>query len=288
MITRREWIAGCGVMAASGQDRHIPVYAHIWLYAARMPDRNPAPEIASILRDLRGSGVDGVEVMNQVIFTDESFRKLPELSKETELPITGSSWNANTWKAEEHDQILKDGRLLVDRLASLKARNLGMSVGNAGRRKTESEFDAQAAVLRKLIRMASDNGVQLNLHNHVYEVADGEYDLGNTLKRVPEAKLGPDIGWLVRAGVDPLDFIRRHSSRLVYFHIRNELPGGKWPEDLTEGIIDYAAVGRLLREIRFSGEVAIELAHENGFSPKRSNGENFARSRKWLKEKAGL
>ena len=288
MITRRDWIACCSAAAASGQGPRIPVYAHIWLYAARMPDRNPAPEIASILRDLRGSGVDGVEVMNHVIFTDESFRKLPELSKETGLPITGSSWNANTWKADEHDRILKDGKLLVERLASLKARNLGMSVGNAARKKTESEFDAQAAVLRKLIRMASDHGVQLNLHNHVYEVVDGEYDLSNTLKRVPEAKLGPDIGWLVRAGVDPLDFIRRHSTRLVYFHIRNELPGGKWPEDLTEGIIDYAAIGRLLREIRFSGEVAIELAHDAGFTPKRSNGENFRISRKWLKEKAGL
>jgi sugar phosphate isomerase/epimerase len=264
------------------------VYAHIWLYAARLPDRNPAPEIAPILRDLSGSGVDGVEVMNHVIFTDESFRQLPALSKETKLPITGSSWSANTWKAQEHDGILKDGKLLIERLASLKARNLGMSVGSAGRRKTEAEFDAQAAVLRKLIRMASDHGVQLNLHNHVYEVADGEYDLSNTLKRVPEAKLGPDIGWLVRAGIDPLDFIRRHSTRLVYFHIRNELPGGKWPEDLTEGIIDYAAIGRLLREIRFSGQVAIELAHDNGFTPKRSNGENFRISRKWLRETAGL
>lgn len=285
-MTRRDLLACCGAAVSAAQTARVPVYAHIWLYASRMPDRNPAPAIADIMRDLSQAGLDGVEVMDRVILTDESYRQLPELAKSCQLPVTGSSWSANTWKAEEHDRILTEGRALIERLGKLKARNLGMSVGNAGRRKTEAEFDAQASVLKKLMRMASDNGVVLNLHNHVYEVADKEYDLSNTLKRIPEAKLGPDIGWLVRAGIDPLDFIRRHASRLVYFHIRNELPGGKWPENLTEGIVDYAAIGRLLREIRFSGALAIELAHERDFQPARSNGENFRISRQWLREQA--
>jgi sugar phosphate isomerase/epimerase len=70
---------------------------------------------------------------------------------------------------------------------------------------------------------------------------------------------------------------------MVFAHLRNEKADGKWPEDLTEGVIDYAAVGKALHELNFSGPLVIELAHERDFTPTRSFGESFASSRAWVK-----
>ncbi len=56
----------------------------------------------------------------------------------------------------------------------------------------------------------------LNLHNHTYEVENELYDLKGTLARIPGIKLGPDLNWLVRAGVDPAGFIRRFGKQIVF------------------------------------------------------------------------
>jgi sugar phosphate isomerase/epimerase len=70
---------------------------------------------------------------------------------------------------------------------------------------------------------------------------------------------------------------------MVFAHLRNEKADGKWPEDLTEGVIDYAAVGDALRKVNFRGDLMIELAHERDFQPTRPLGESFRRSREYVR-----
>jgi hypothetical protein len=96
--------------------------------------------------------------------------------------------------------------VLIGRLAEAGGRTLGITVGDAKRRKTERELDAQAEVLHKVMAIAKDHGVVPNLHNHIFEVADREYDLKGTLERVPEAKLGPGLRLAGRGGHRPRGF----------------------------------------------------------------------------------
>jgi sugar phosphate isomerase/epimerase len=259
------------------------VGAHIWVYSARQPGADATPVLEQAFRELSAAGMDGVELTHTVLRHDDAVKRIGEYSRKFRLPVIGSSWSANMWKREENDAILADLALLMPRLRKLKGRTLGVSVGSANRKKTPPEFDAQADLLRKATQIAADHGVVLNLHNHVYEVADGEYDLKNTLERVPEAKLGPDIGWLYRAKVDPVDFIRRHGKRIVFAHLRDELANGKWPEAMGEGVMDYAAIGKALRETGFTGDLMIELAHERDFTPTRTYGESFRISREYVR-----
>ena len=85
------------------------------------------------------------------------------------------------------------------------------------------------------------------------------------------------------AKIDPVDFIRRHGSRIVYADLRNEKADGKWPETLAEGVIDYKAVGEALRRSGFSGTLAIELAHERDFTPTHSYGASLRASREYVR-----
>jgi sugar phosphate isomerase/epimerase len=99
--------------------------------------------------------------------------------------------------------------------------------------------------------------------------------------------LGPDLNWLLRAKVDPVDFIRRHGKQMVYAHLRDQKADGRWSEAMGEGDMDYGAIGRALHAIPFTGDVAIELAHESDFQPTRPYGESFGMSRKYVRRVMG-
>lgn len=295
-LRRRDCLRLLGGLAAASSSEEllypsaapkVPVGAHVWVYAARQPERDPTLVLDQVFRELGAAGLDGIELMQAVLRHDGTVDRVRELSARYRLPVIGCSWSAPTWDRNQHKTILQDARTLVGRLRDLKGRTLGMTVGYPGRKKTSQELDAQADVLRQLIRMCSGEGIVLNLHNHTWEVADQEYDLKETLARVPEAKLGPDLEWLMRAKVDPVDFIRRYGKRIVFCHLRDEKADGTWPESIGEGTMDFAAIGRALRSVGFAGDLVIELAHERGFAPTRSYGESFRLSREYLRKTMG-
>ena len=70
---------------------------------------------------------------------------------------------------------------------------------------------------------------------------------------------------------------------MVFAHLRNEKADGKWPEDLTEGLMDFKAIGDALRIANFQGDLMIELAHEKDFEPTRPYGDSFRRSREYIR-----
>ena len=153
------------------------------------------------------------------------------------------------------------------RLEKLGGKTLGTSVGSRTRPKTPEQLDAQAEFSRTLIKLCSDHGIVLNLHNHTYEVENELHDLKGTLERIPDVKLGPDLNWLIRGGVDPVQFIHKYGDRIVFLHLRDQKADGKWSEAMGEGCTDFAAIGKALHEIQFAGHAVIELAHEWSFQP---------------------
>jgi sugar phosphate isomerase/epimerase len=269
---------------AAAPARTVRVGAHLWVYAAKQPGYDPTPVLEQVFTELGRASLDGIELMHSALLHDDSVARVNELSKRNRLSIIGTSWSGNLWDATRVEADVEQVRTVVDRLAKVRGRTLGISVGDARRKKTDDEFDTQAAALRRIMKICADHGVVPNLHNHIYEVRDGEHDLNGTLARIPGIKLGPDLGWLFRAKVDPVDFIRRRGRQMVFTHLRNELASGKWPEDLTEGVIDYAAIGQALRDVQFSGDLMIELAHERDFQPTRSLGESVRISRDYVRQ----
>ena len=265
----------------------IMVGAHPWVYAAPLPGYDITPVLDRIFADLSYAGVDGVELMDTALRHADVVPRVRDLSRRYSLPVIGASYQAPMWNREKHAEIIEDARAVIGRIAEVGGHTLGTSVGDARRKKTAAELDAQAEMLRKLTEICVANGVVLNLHNHIYEVQDDEYDLRGTLTRIPDAKLGPDIDWLVGAKVDPVSFIRRYGARIVYAHLRDRKADGVWSEAMGEGAIDYAAVGRALHEAKFSGTLAIELAHSAGFTPTRPLRESFKLSREYVRRVMG-
>ena len=265
----------------------VIVGAHPWVYAAKQPECDITPILEGIFADMSSAGMEGIELMHTALRPDDAVARIARLSEEHSLKVIGTSFGGAMWDRDQHEEILKDAELVVKRLSELGGHTLGTSMGAAPGIKTPDQLDAQAEILRSILSLCEDSGVVLNLHNHTYEVENGEHDLKGTLERVLELKLGPDLNWLLRGGVDPVEFILRHRDRIVFLHLRDQNADGTWCEAMGEGDMDYRAIGQALNEIGFCGEAIIELAHESDFELTRPLRESLRMSREYVREILG-
>lgn len=264
----------------------VPLYAHCWVYASRYPpDWDCTPILDDVFSDLKYAGFQGVELMEIILRHDDAVARLKELSQKHSLPVTGTSYNANMWKKDEHQKIMEDIELVVERLHAAGGTMLGITVGDARHVKTEDELDAQAELLKRIIAVCNKNKVEPNLHNHTFEVTNGLHDLKGTLARIPDIKLGPDFNWLIRGGVDPVWFIKTYGRQMVYMHIRDQKADGKWTEAVGEGVTDFPAIAKALKDINYKGKAAVELAFDA--PPTRAVKDDWKQSREYVKKVFG-
>lgn len=269
------------------QPRKVTVGAHPWVYAATMPNYDITPALNDIFADMKYAGMDAIELMHNVLYGDDAVDRIGELSQKHQLPVLGTSYGAAMWDRQQQSKILEDAERVVTRLAKLGGRTLGTSVGDSGGRKTPEQLDIQADTLRKIIKLCEANKVVLNLHNHTYEVRDGLHDVKGTLQRIPDIKLGPDLDWLVQAGVNPVEFLLQFGDRIVFLHLRDQQKDKTWVEAMGEGSMDYAAISQALKKINFAGDAVIELAHPPGLVLTRPLRESLKISRQFVRDTLG-
>ena len=276
-----------GSRAKAGTEQRVIVGAHPWVYAATQPRYDIYPILDRIFADVAYAGIAGIELMHTALRPADSVEKIQALKDKHQLPVIGMSFEGAMWDRSRHAEVLSDAHLIIPRLEKLGGKTLGTSVGHSPRPKTEAQLDAQAELLRTLIKFCNDHGVVLNLHNHTYEVENHLHDLKGTLARIPDVKLGPDLNWLIRGGVDPVQFIHDHGKQIVFLHLRDQKPDGKWSEAMGEGCTDFRAIGNALHDIEFSGHAIIELAHEGSFKPTRPLRESLKISREFVRQTMG-
>jgi sugar phosphate isomerase/epimerase len=271
------------------EKKGIVVGAHVWVYASTQPGYDVSPLLSQIFSDVSYAGFDGVESMEHPLRSTVYTKQIKELIDKYKIKLIGSSYSGDMWDKNKYSLIYEDVENIFTNMASVGGRTFGVSVGEpSGRVKTEKEFDNQASLLSKLVSLGEKNGIVLNLHNHTAEVSNNMFDLRGTLKRIPDIKLGPDLNWLLRAGINPVDFLREFRKQIVFLHLRDQLSDGKWPESMGEGNVNFKEIADVLKEISFDGDAIIELAHENGFIPTRPLKESLKMSRDYMKKTMGI
>ncbi|APQ18311.1 sugar phosphate isomerase/epimerase family protein [Maribacter hydrothermalis] len=303
MINRRKFIKKSGLGAAGtilapnmvmatrsckGENPAIPLNGHLWVYASKFPPNwDCTPVLDTVFSDLSAAGMDGLELMEGQLRHDDAVNRLKTLIKKYDLPVSGSSYGVGfgMWDIEQHNAILKDINTVVPRLSEVGGTTFGISVGNKPEGlKTEKELDDQAELLLKIRARCKENGIIANLHNHIYEVENDMHDLKGTLERIPDFKLGPDLNWLIRAGVDPVDFIKNYGDQIVYLHIRDQYKDGTWSEYVGQGDTNFKTIAQALKMKNFNGQAAIELAFSNDFNPKNDLKTDWQLSREFVEQ----
>ncbi len=284
-------LKGCAAKALTGTTgSKTKVNGHLWVYASKFPPNwDVTPNLEAVFADFSYAGIDGVELMESTLRYDDSVSRINDFIKKYNLPVAGTSYGVgmNMWDVNDHQKILDDLKLVLPRLRQVNGKRLGISVGETKRIKTEQQLDAQADILKKAMVLCSDNGIEANLHNHTYEVSNNMHDLKGTLARIPNIKLGPDLNWLIRAGVNPVDFINTYGKQITYLHIRDQYADGKWTEYLGQGVTDFPAIAKALQAQNFNGDVAIELAFPADLTPVNPLKEDWKISREYVRKTFG-
>ncbi len=291
-ISRRDFFKSSVLTLASIQSLNIPfiniknpIGAHVWVYSANKPNFDCFEVLDTVFSDLKNAGISGVELMERNLRHEKSLVSIHHLIQKYNLPVWGASYNGEFWDKNEINKTLEDLESIVSKLNKLKANMIGISVGHPSNRpKTENEFDTQADALKKVIKFCEGYKITPNLHNHTYEVENNCFDLRNTLSRVPEIKLGPDINWLIRAGINPVDFINEFGEKIVYLHFRDQDKNGKWTETVGEGTTDFNMIMKALKNKKFEGKITLELAYEQGFHPLRALKNDWKLSREFVEK----
>jgi sugar phosphate isomerase/epimerase len=281
--------AGANSILKQSSKKKIVVGGHPWVYAALQPGYDISPILSQIFSDMAYAGLDGVESMQQPFRSQAYTKQIGELMDQYKIKLIGSSYSNEMWNKDKHKEIYEDVDLIFTNMASVGGRTFGVGVGAPkGRVKTEEEFDNQAVMLNKIIDLGKKKGIVLNLHNHTAEVENNMFDLRGTLKRIPDIKLGPDLNWLLRAGINPIDFLKKFKNQIPFLHLRDQLSNGKWPESIGEGNVDFKEIAATLKEINFEGDAIIELAHEGGFKQSRPIRESLKMSREYIRKTMGV
>jgi sugar phosphate isomerase/epimerase len=296
MTTRRNFIRTAAttsmalpfasLFAGNEKNKKTEVDAHLWVYASRFPPQwDCTPILDEVFSDLKYAGYSGVEIMESILRHEGSVQRLKELSEKHRLPVKGTSYYADMWEKAQQQKILEDIESVVEKLHLAGGTMIGISAGDADRMKTEEELDTQAELLHKIMKVCNKNNVVPNLHNHTYEIAHDLHDFRGTIKRVPDIKLGPDLNWLVRGKVDPVWFIKTYGHKMVYMHIRDQDGKGQWTEAVGQGVIDFPAIAKALKEINYKGKAAVELAYDK--PPVNPVRENWKISRDYVQKVFG-
>lgn len=116
-----------------------------------------------------------------------------------------------------------------------------------GPQESIDDFYSLAEQFNELGQIANDAGIKFAYHNHAYsfEEIDGEIPqvvmMENTDPELVEYQM--DIYWVVAAGEDPVEWLRKYSGRFTSGHVK-DYSGGDDPESVIvgTGTIDYPSL----------------------------------------------
>lgn len=180
---------------------------------------------------------------------------------------------------------LEDVRSLAKRLHELGCHDVCNSGLAAWEKRSLEDYREAIAALNRAGRTLRGEGIRLHYHNHDFEFqkVDGPktgMDLLIDGLDPDAADLCVDVAWVMRAGADPVSFLREHKDRIGYIHLKDH-DGTDWTE-LGRGKLDLAGIMKVLPELTGVRWVMVEQD-----STKLDPMESIAISRAYLKEKFG-
>ncbi len=196
------------------------------------PQPRPLPQV---LQAVAAAGYDGVELAARSLDL-QAPEALGQLLRQHGLRLAALHFPSAALDPERPPEPTLALPLLVEALAALGGRfALVSGTGQGGPERL-------AALMNEAGRRFAEQGALLCYHNHGRELeADARWLEAFCQAADPGlVGLALDVGWVQRAGVDPVAVIRRFAPRIRYVHLK-DVAGEEWRE-LGRGEVDLPAV----------------------------------------------
>ena len=219
------------------------------------------------LSDLKLNGIEYTprpDELSKHGFTRESFR---ELLTEKKLTVAGNYFSGVFFDPEKQESILTAFKNTLENLKFYGAKNV--IIGPPGRgdeAEIEDNIRATAPFLNELGKIAQDAGIEIGLHPHLNTIVETPAEIDMIMELTDPRYVGmvPDTGHIQLGGGDSVEIIKKYSSRLCYFHLKdvkgtfNRPNFGPNLRELGSGEVDFPAVMNLLKEVGYKGWLNVE------------------------------
>jgi sugar phosphate isomerase/epimerase len=230
-------------------------------------------QFGEILDSIKDAGYDGVGIEYAVM--PEVLRNNPgqvkTLAKKAGLEVVSMALNKTTTDMAD------------------VAKNMGAESGWLCL--FEKDDKTATEVTRKLTRAFGQKGMKVAVHPHVRSNAENLKQLDALLK-VSKAHICFDSAHLEALRIDLPKFIKKYKSRIVLVHIKDlrahvdpaKIDYDKDFVDLGEGVVDFKAVMKALKDIKYKGWLMVEVDFPHKESMAESAKTNYKYLQKLLKE----
>ena len=211
--------------------------------------QEPPPTLDAVLAEAAQAGFEGIEIGAHYLDWDhpKAFRTLLD---QHGLAISGAHVGGDIFNSQN----VKRVRANLERVAACVAATGALFLLYSGlliEQKTADERAAERDAISAAAQICAQHGLRLLYHNHWWEIAHDYTDLRYYRDHTDPGLVSfcLDLGWVHRAGGDPLKAAVEFGSRAPYFHLRDDTPQQVWM-DLGEGVIDFPPLLHKLEELR--------------------------------------
>ena len=174
-----------------------------------------AQDFAGTLAKVAGIGYAGVELAG---YNGLSVRDLKARLDDLHLTVAGSHIGI--------DRLESDMAAVVDENLTLGNRYVVVPYLSEDRRQGLSGYQKTAELLNSLGDSLKSFGLTLAYHNHDFEfqaLENGQYGLDVLLENTDPTlvKAEVDTYWALKAGVDPVAYVRKHIGRVPLMHLKD-------------------------------------------------------------------
>lgn len=295
-LTRREALAGVAAafaptraMAASYKPR-ISVATYIWTQQFSLRKIKPIDGLEEAYSTFQRTGYHGVELINSLLqgdLRDGTMALMKKYKLRCTMAYNGGAMHDDTGAGKTIAATLD----IAEAARSLGAVGMVLNCNPLPRngRKSDEQLRIQVANINRLARQLKSRGMRLSLHHHapemLEEAREWRFMLNNTDPQL--VWMCPDPDWIRYAKLDVMTLIREAGKRIGDIHLRNS-ENGVWTEDLGPGEVDYLAMAKFLKEIKYDGFLCVELGHARDTKITRSLEENLRRSREYTERTFGV
>ncbi len=226
---------------------------------------------SEILPDIKEGGFDGFEPFTtaNLQVNDENMAELEQLAPKYGLRMSAIYWGDQFHLVSERERLRKECHRFLGYLKRFGCDRLVFGPPSPNVEDEREAIQNMAAMANEIGRIAlTEYNVKTSVHPHVGGLIENPRQI-DLLMRETDPKyfnLGPDTAQLWMGGGEPVEMFEKYKNRLVYIHykdIRAYNRGLRGYMDnvieLGRGVIDFPALHRILKRIKYKGWITIDL-----------------------------
>ena len=243
--------------------------AHCVLFKQRIQT-----ETGDILSGFAGAGYQGVELGSRFFGVTEK-TKLTEALDRSGIELAGMHVGLSVPELADMTAAAAKVLAVAEFLQGFPNRNIvlsGSGFEGADLKQAAQNYNAVA-------ERCAGRGAAIHYHNHAPEFAGGMEVFKHLVEYAPALCFGVDLGWVYKAGVNPVSVIRDYADRIRYVHLRDaDTAEGREFAELGQGRMDLPG---LLSAMTNALSVDCWVIVENEDGPE--DMDRYAEARRYLK-----